>query len=121
MANVFSAERYGPSEIDPGELSAALDLDCLDDEALAEHWTLALLLSRVRPVVRQAVESLELATVAKHAYVLAQTFNSFYHRYPVAQEGDPVVRRTRIALVELYQAGMTRLLGLMGIEMPDRM
>jgi arginyl-tRNA synthetase len=115
------AERYGPSEIDSGELSAALDLDCLADETLAEHWTLALLLSRVRPVIRQAVESLELATVAKHAYVLAQTFNSFYHRYPVAQEGDPVVRRTRIALVELYQAGMTRLLGLMGIEMPDRM
>jgi arginyl-tRNA synthetase len=115
------AERLGPREIDPGVLVGSLNLDHLDEEALAEHWTLALLLSRVRPVVRQAVESLELATVAKHAYVLAQTFNSFYHRYPVVQEGDEVVRRTRIALVELYQAGMTRLLGLMGIEMPDRM
>jgi long-subunit acyl-CoA synthetase (AMP-forming) len=37
------------------------------------------------------VESLELATVAKQAYVLAQAFNSFYHRYPVAQEDDPAV------------------------------
>jgi len=115
------SERFGPREIDSGVLAETLNLDSLDDKALAEHWTLALLLSRVRPVVRQAVETLELATIAKHAHVLAQTFNSFYHRYPVAQEGDEVVRRTRIALVELYQAGMTRLLGLMGIEMPDRM
>jgi arginyl-tRNA synthetase len=115
------AERFGPREVDPEALAGTANLDSLDDDAVAEHWTLALLLSRVRPVVRQAVESLELATVAKHAYVLAQTFNSFYHRYPVAQESDVVVRRTRIALVEIYQAGMTRLLDLMGIEMPQRM
>jgi arginyl-tRNA synthetase len=115
------AERFGPEEIDPVVLAETVSLESLDDESVAEHWTLALLLSRVRPVVRQAVESLEIATVAKHAYVLAQTFNSFYHRFPVAQEGDQAVRRTRIALVELYQAGMTRLLGLMGIEMPERM
>ena len=62
-----------------------------------------------------------MSSVAKHAYGLAQTFNSFYHRYRVAQESDERVRRTRIALVELYRSGMTELLGLMGIEIPERM
>jgi arginyl-tRNA synthetase len=114
-------ERFGPAEIAVETLIEAIDLEALDDDARADHWTLALLLSRVRPVVEHAVESLELSTVAKHAYVLAQAFNSFYHRYRVAQISDERVRRTRIALVELYRRGMTDLLGLMGIEIPERM
>ena len=67
------------------------------------------------------LETLELAGVAKHAYVLAQAFNSFYHKYPVGQEDDPVVRRTRASIVLLYRARMIHLLALMGIGVPDRM
>jgi arginyl-tRNA synthetase len=115
------AERHGEAEVAAENLAGAADLDALDEPTRAEHWSLALLLSRVQPVVRQAIETLELATVAKHAYVTAQAFNSFYHRYRVAQETDPRVRRTRVALVALYRARMTELLGLMGIEAPDRM
>jgi len=114
-------ERYGSKESDPRILAGRLDLDALDPDTLAEHWNLALQLFRVEAVIRQAVESLELASVAKHAYVLAQAFNSFYHRFPVAQEQDAVVRITRAALVRLYHDGMVELLSLMGIEVPDRM
>jgi arginyl-tRNA synthetase len=114
-------ERYGSVESDPRILAGRLDLDALDPDTLAEHWNLALQLFRVEAVIRQAVESLELASVAKHAYVLAQAFNSFYHRFPVAQEQDAVVRITRAALVRLYHDGMVELLSLMGIEVPDRM
>jgi len=67
------------------------------------------------------VDSLELATVAKHAYILAQAFNSFYHRSPVAQEDDAKVRWVRAAITRVYHDGMAHLLGLMGIEVPDRM
>ncbi len=115
------AERYGKEAADAVLLSESLDLGALAPETLAEHWNLALLLSRVEAVVRQAVDSLELATVAKHAYVLAQAFNSFYHRFPVTQEENASVRGTRSALVRLYHDGMVHLLGLMGIEVPDRM
>jgi arginyl-tRNA synthetase len=59
--------------------------------------------------------------VAKHAYILAQAFNSFYHRFPVAQEEDPALRRVRAAVTRLYHDGMSHLLGLMGIEVPERM
>ena len=115
------AELHGPAEADAARLAEGVDLGRLPAETVAEHWELALMLSRVRAVVLQAVDSLELATVAKQAYILAQSFNSFYHRYRVAQEADGAVRRTRAALVRLYHDGMVHLLGLMGIEVPDRM
>jgi arginyl-tRNA synthetase len=115
------AERHGREEAEAASLAPAVDLGALAPETVAEHWNLALLLSRVQAIVRQAVESLELATVAKHAYVLAQAFNTFYHRFPVTQEEDPAVRRVRAAMVRLYHDGMVHLLGLMGIEVPDRM
>jgi arginyl-tRNA synthetase len=115
------AERFGADETDAARLAASVDLDRLPPEAVPEHWELALQLSRVRSVVAQAVESLELATVAKQAYILAQGFNSFYHRYRVAQEEDAAIRSTRAAVVRLYHDGMVHLLDLMGIEVPDRM
>jgi arginyl-tRNA synthetase len=115
------SESFGESETDAKQLAETVELDALERETLGEHWNLALLLSRVEAVVRQAVDSLELSALAKHAYVLAQAFNSFYHRYPVAQESDPAVRRARIALVRLYHDGMVDLLDLMGIAVPDRM
>jgi arginyl-tRNA synthetase len=110
-------ERHG----DAAPAASPPDLACLPAESLAEHWNLALLLSREAAVLEQAVASLELAGVAKHAYVLAQAFNSFYHRYPVAQETSEAVRNVRVALVRLYLSEMTRLLGRMGIEVPERM
>jgi arginyl-tRNA synthetase len=115
------AERRGPEEADAGWLAARAELDALPPETLAEHWEIPLLLSRLEGVLEQAVVSLELAVVAKHAYVLAQAFNSFYHRFPVAQEEDPAVRRVRAAVVRLYHDGMTHVLDLMGIEVPERM
>jgi arginyl-tRNA synthetase len=110
-----------PGSDAPESILARIDLAALPEDTLADHWNLALLLSREPSVLRQAVSSLELAGVAKHAYVLAQAFNSFYHRYPVSQESSEAVRMVRIALVKLYLDGMTHLLGRMGIEVPERM
>ena len=115
------AERRGSEEAQAIWLERHADLDAIPADAVAGHWEIPLLLSRVDAVVRQAVDALELAGVAKYAYILAQAFNSFYHRYPVAQEEDPAQRRVRAAVTRLYHDGMTRVLGLMGIEVPDRM
>lgn len=115
------AERHGADEVEPDALVARLDLAALEPGSDAEHWNLALQMIRVEAVVRQAVESLELSAVAKHAYVVAQAFNSFYHRFRVAGEEDPVVRATRSAFVRVYHDGMVELLELMGISVPDRM
>jgi len=106
------AERREASESDAAWLSTHVDLGALSADEVAGLWDIPLMLSRTDAVLRQAVDSLELATVAKHAYVLAQAFNSFYHRSPVAKEDDDAIRRVRAAVTRLYLDGMT---------VPDRM
>jgi arginyl-tRNA synthetase len=115
------AERFGEPAADVRSLAAGARFDALEPAAATDHWNLLLQMLRVDAVVRQAVESLELSTLAKHAYVLAQAFNSFYHRYPVVQEQDGAVRTLRAAVVRLYLDGMIDLLELMGIDSPTRM
>ena len=115
------AEKFGDEFISAEALASKVDFAPLDPETVADQWNLALQLFRVDATVRHAVESLELSTVAKHAYQMAQSFNTFYHRYPVLQEADDGVRLARTALVRLYHDGMVALLRLLGIEVPDRM
>jgi arginyl-tRNA synthetase len=115
------AERHDAEEIERARLASTVDLAALDGDALVDHWNLSSLLLRIDTVIRSSVETLELSGVAKHAYVLAQAFNSFYHKYPVAQESQAPVRAVRTALVRLYHDEMVALLELMGIEVPARM
>jgi arginyl-tRNA synthetase len=115
------AERRGPREAERDALAEDVDLGALDAESLADHWELCSMLLRVDAVIRQAVDSLELSLVAKHAHALAQAFNSFYHKYPVAQEPREALRRARAAVVRLYLDEMSVLLELMGISIPERM
>jgi arginyl-tRNA synthetase len=121
--NILSklTERYGEAAADRRALAAVARFAALDADTATEHWNLLLQLLRVDAAVRQAVESLELSMLAKHAYVLAQAFNSFYHRYPVVQERDSAAREVRSAVVRIYLDGMIELLALMGIECPARM
>ena len=114
-------QTYGPESTAADALGRDISLAALPADSVAEHWNLVLQFLRVDAVIGQAVETLELSTLAKHAYTLAQAFNSFYHRYRVAQEEDEPIRRARTAIVRLYHDGMVRLLDLLGIEVPTRM
>jgi arginyl-tRNA synthetase len=48
-------------------------------------------------------------------------FNAFYHRYPILNEEDRARRQWRAAGVAHFRTQMTRILDLMGIEVPTRM
>jgi len=72
-------------------------------------------------VAEQAVRTLELSVLAKYAFGLAQSFNAFYHRYPVIKEPDPGVRMWRAAAVTYFRTQLTRALDLMGCQVPPRM
>ncbi len=114
-------ERFGAKAVDARTLAATARFDALEPDTVTDHWNLLLQLVRVDAVVRQAVETLELSVLAKHVYLLAQTFNAFYHRYPVVREKNTGVRMARTAIVRLYHDGMVDLLGLMSIGAPSRM
>ena len=84
-------------------------------------WALVFEASRLDEVVEQVVRSLEFSGLAKYAFGLAQTFNAFYHRYPILNEDRSEVKRWRAAGVAYFRAQLTRALDLMGIAVPSRM
>jgi arginyl-tRNA synthetase len=96
-----------------GELLAA-------DDA-AELWKLLLLLLRLDQVAAHAAENLEVATLAKYGFSLAQAFNHVYHRYPILKEQDAAQRDLRILLTWVFRRRFAELMELLGIPVPARM
>jgi arginyl-tRNA synthetase len=90
------------------------------DEA-HDVWGLVLEAARLDEVVEQAVRTLELSVLAKYAFGLAQSFNGFYHRYPILNEERADARIWRAAAVAYCRNQLTRALDLMGCSVPGRM
>jgi arginyl-tRNA synthetase len=111
----------GPDLDEARRLADAATFDLPQGPDAEEHWELLVQIARFQENVRQAVASLELSLLAKYSFSLAQRFNTFYHRYPVMKEPDPVWRRSRVILTGLFIAQMRRALDLMGIPVPARM
>ena len=98
-----------------------LTSDPLNDPDGTDLWALVLEASRLDEVADQAIRTLELSTLAKYAFGLAQAFNAFYHRYPVVAEANLDVRTWRAAAVIYFHTQLTRALNLMGCDVPPRM
>jgi arginyl-tRNA synthetase len=113
--NIFRKleEKGVEGSIDPG----ALPDDGWDDDL----WGIALEAASTPDVAERAVDSLELAALARHAFGLAQAFNHFYHRQPILQEPDAAIRNRRLAIARIFRMEMSRLLDLLGIPEPGRM
>ncbi|MBK8838976.1 MAG: arginine--tRNA ligase [Hyphomonadaceae bacterium] len=56
-----------------------------------------------------------------HAYALGQAFSGFYAAAPVLVESDPVKKASRLALALATLKQLEIVLGLIGIEIPERM
>ncbi len=69
------------------------------------------------------VAALELAPekIAVYLNSLADSFNEFYHKEPVAKEPDEGLRNLKLLIVEAIANIMRRGLNLLGIEAPERM
>ena len=111
----------GTREEDVAKGLTDLSAKLLDDPDGTDLWALVLEASRLDEVAEQAVRTLELSVLAKYAFGLAQSFNAFYHRYPVIKEPDPGVRMWRAAAVSYFRTQLTLALDLMGCQVPPRM
>jgi len=98
-----------------------LNVAPLDDPEGTDLWGLVLESSRLDEVACQAIRTLELSTLAKYAFGLAQSFNAFYHQYPVLSEPSADVRLWRAAAVVYFRTQLGRALELMGCDVPPRM
>ncbi len=100
-------------ELDPASVCDGDDADAL--------WDLVLACARLDEVVESAVRTLEPSVLAKYAFGLAQSFNGFYHRFPILSEEDPARRLWRAAAASYFRQQLGRALDLMGAGVPERM
>jgi arginyl-tRNA synthetase len=117
-------EREGVSEADvlaSLDQAAADEITVQSEEATHDLWAVVFEASRLDEVVESVVRSLEFSGLAKYAFGLAQTFNAFYHRYPILNEEQADRKRWRAAGVSYVRAQLARALDLMGIDVPNRM
>ena len=71
--------------------------------------------------VKQAGEEFSPAVLCNYAYALAQEFNSFYHDYSILNETDEQKKNLRLLLSAEVAKVLKHAMGLLGIEMPERM
>jgi len=86
-----------------------------------EVWQILIAASKADSVVERAVAAGEPAHVAKFVFQLAQTFNLFYHQYPVLAEPDPERKAFLLWLTEYLARQLERTLAVMGIAVPAYM
>ena len=59
--------------------------------------------------------------LCEYAFELAQNFSRFYSEHHVLSESDAGLRAARLGLCALVLVALTRILALLGIEIPERM
>ncbi len=100
-------------------------LDCSavpSSAAISEKETgLVQMLNMFPDIVAQAAVDYNPSVIANYSYDLAKEFNQFYHDFSIMHEPDATLKSMRLVLAacvgKVLQLGM----GLLGIEMPERM
>ncbi len=80
------------------------------------------MLSELSPTVEQAGREYSPALIANYAFDLAKEYNQYYHDYPILKEGvADDDKRFRLALSLQVASAIKKAMGLLGIEVPERM
>jgi arginyl-tRNA synthetase len=104
-----------------GGLSTVDFAQYLAAESANEIWELWLTSAKTSYIVDQCIATTEPAYLAKHAFQLAQLFNTFYHRYPILSETDEKRKKFLLATVAVVRRELIRTLAVMGITVPPVM
>jgi arginyl-tRNA synthetase len=93
----------------------------LPGDSANEFWELWLVSAKTSYLVDQSIATTEPAYLAKHAFRLAQLFNTFYHRHPILSEPDEGRKQFLLATVAVVRRELIRTLAVMGITVPPVM
>jgi len=116
--NIFRKGGLDPDTFSPTGVDFA---KYLNGEAANELWALWLAASRTSLVVEQCISTSEPAYAAKHAFQLAQMFNSFYHHHPILAEEDASRKQFLLATAAVVRRELIRVLGFLGMPVPPVM
>ena len=100
---------FGPSDI------------AADSQPSAKEVRLVKLLDLYPVKVAEAGAALSPAVIANYAYELAKEFNQYYHDTPILKEENEAVLKYRLELIAVMARTLRSAMGLLGIELPERM
>lgn len=87
-----------------------------------EHeLAVARLLPKFQEYLMLAAEEYKPNLFANYLYELAQAFNGFYNSVPVLQTENPELKEVRLNLTKAVSRALKEGLGILGIEVPERM
>ncbi|WP_300867798.1 arginine--tRNA ligase [uncultured Alistipes sp.] len=88
---------------------------------VADEVELVKMLTDYPAVVASAGENFAPSIIAAYAYDLAKLFNGYYHDHSILREEDAAMRRMRLQLAEQVARVLRAAMGLLGIDVPERM
>jgi arginyl-tRNA synthetase len=88
---------------------------------LPKERALLKLLYEFPAVVREAGENYSPALIANRVYDLAKEFNQYYQEVPILRENDPSLISFRLILAGFAGNVIKTAMGMLGIEVPERM
>ncbi len=94
------------------------------DESVAlsgKEIRLVKLLSSYPSKVQEAAQNFSPALIANFSYELSKEFNQYYHETPILKETDPALLSMRLSLIGEVAIVLEKAMGLLGIQLPDRM
>ena len=90
-------------------------------ELSAKEIRLVQLLNLYRGKLAEAAASFSPAVMANYSYDLAKEFNQYYHDTQILKESNEQVRNMRLVLINAVAQVLANSMGLLGIELPERM
>lgn len=98
------------------------------DKSLVDKTSLTILerelvmaLNQYVSVVKDAARAYSPAMVANYVYELAKLYNKFYHEEPILKAADEKEKLFRLALSSATADVIKKSMGLLGIQVPERM
>ncbi|MGZ3945918.1 MAG: arginine--tRNA ligase domain-containing protein, partial [Mucilaginibacter sp.] len=86
-----------------------------------EERDLILLLSQFPAIIEEAAKGHNPAAIANYIYEIAKAFNKFYHERSILQAEDDITKQFRLQLSVASGKVIKKGMGLLGIEVPERM
>lgn len=90
-------------------------------ELSAKEIRLIKLLNTCPAKIAEGAQAYSPAVIANYAYDLAKEFNQYYHDTPILKEENEDVLKMRLVLIDTLSAVLRKAMGILGIELPERM
>ena len=101
---------------------AGVDMSKANPESISEkECAIIRMLNDFPAIVEQAGKDYSPSGIANYAYDLAKEYNQFYHDFSILREEDEAAKAFRVLLTSNVGKVIKTAMGLLGIEVPERM